>query len=286
MLIADTLPLIEKQTETESDQKIYTSEEAANILGQRLSQYFEDEAEKTYVKVSDDLTADAATDLESIKLRKNAMFSKHELRVLEVHEGWVHLATTLNGLRQPICTFLSKESPSSPITQEGLAIIVEIFTFSSHPARIQSLADRVRAINMAEKGGNFLDIFNFFREQGQTDVESYKRAVRVFRGSTADGKPFTKDLAYNKGFILIYNYIRIATQKGLLARIPLLFSGKTSLEDLPILSELVEAGIVVPPKYVPPQFKNLAGLSSWMCYSLFLNQLDLKRLAQEYKEIL
>lgn len=60
VLISNTLSFIATQTEMGSDQKIYTSEEAANILGQRLSQYFEDEGEKTYVKVSDDLTADAA----------------------------------------------------------------------------------------------------------------------------------------------------------------------------------------------------------------------------------
>lgn len=286
ILISNTLSFIEKQTGTELDQKIYTGDEAVSILGQRLSKYFEDEKEKTRVKLSDDIIADAAAGAEFIKLRKNAMFSERDLRVLEVHEGWVHLGTTLNGMSQPICTFLSKGTPSSTITQEGLAIIMEIFTFSSHPARMEGLTDRIRAISMAEKGGNFLDIFNFFREQGQSEAESYTRASRVFRGSTAEGGPFTKDLVYNKGFILIYNYIRLAIQRGLLSHIPLLFLGKATLEDLHVLNDLVEEGIVVPPKYVPPQFKDLAALSSWMCYSLFLNQLDLKRLAQEYKEIL
>lgn len=286
VLISNTLSFIEKQTGSDLDQKKYTGDEAVTILGQRLSQYFEDEKEKTRVKLSDDIIADAAAGAEFIKLRKNAMFSERELRVLEVHEGWVHLGTTLNGMSQPICTFLSKGPPSSTITQEGLAIIMEIFTFSSHPSRMQGLTDRIRAINMAEKGANFLDVFNFFREQGLTEAESYTRAARVFRGSTAEGGPFTKDLVYNKGFILIYNYIRLAIQRGLLSRIPLLFLGKATLEDLHVFSDLVDEGLVVPPKYVPPQFKDLAALSSWMCYSLFLNQLDLKRLAQEYKEIL
>ncbi|HEV2523844.1 MAG TPA: flavohemoglobin expression-modulating QEGLA motif protein [Gammaproteobacteria bacterium] len=286
VLISNTLSFIEKQTGSELDEKKYTGDEAVTILGQRLSLYFEDEKEKTRVKLSDDIIADAAAGAEFIKLRKNAMFSERDLRVLEVHEGWVHLATTLNGMSQPICTFLSKGPPSSTITQEGLAIIMESFTFSSYPGRIQAVTDRIRAVNMAEKGGNFLDVFNFFREQGGSEADSYTRASRVFRGGTADGGPFTKDLVYNKGFILIYNYIRLAIQRGLLSRIPLLFLGKATLEDLHILNDLVEEGIVVPPKYVPPQFKDLAALSSWMCYSLFLNQLDLKRLAQEYKEIL
>lgn len=286
-LISNTLNFIHKQTANNLiDQKNYTSEEAVAILNKRLAEYFSDEADVVRVKLSDNIIADAAAGAEFIKIRSNAKFSERDMRVLEVHEGWVHLGTTLNGLRQPICTFLSKGPPSSTITQEGLAIIMEIFTFSSHPARIQRLTDRITAIRMAENGANFIEVFNFFQDQGFSVEESYTRTSRVFRGSTADGLPFTKDLVYNKGFILIYNYIRLAIQKGLLSRIPLLFLGKTTLEDLHVFSDLVDEGLIVAPKYVPPQFKDLAALSSWMCYSLFLNQLDLKRLAMEYKEIL
>ncbi len=291
LVLSNTLAFIHKQQEKSPlDKKKYTSEEAVQILDKRLSKYFsckqDPQDQQPRVKLSDDIIADAAAGAEFIKLRKNAMFSKRDLKVFEVHEGWVHLGTTLNGLRQPVCTFLSKGPPSSTITQEGLAIIMEIFTFSSHPARMQGLTDRITAINMAENGANFLDVFNYFREQSFTEEESYSRASRVFRGSTPDGGPFTKDLVYNKGFILIYNYIRLAIQKGLLSRIPLLFLGKTTLEDLHVLNDLVDEGLIIPPKYIPPQFKDLGALSSWMCYSLFLNQLDLKRLAVEYKEIL
>src|SRR5579863_5528397 len=148
--------------------------------------------------MSDDIVADAAAGAETIRLRSGAKFSLRDIRVLEVHEGWVHLGTTLNGLSQPICTFLSKGPPSSTTTQEGLAIIMEIFTFSSHPGRIQRVTDRIRAIHMAEKGANFIEVFNFFQSQELSIEESYSRTTRIFRGSTASGKPFTKDLVYNK----------------------------------------------------------------------------------------
>lgn len=287
VLISNTLTFIQKASIVNRlDQKSYSSEEAVAILGKRLSKYFKSKTSEPRVKLSDDIIADAAAGAEFIKIRTNATFSKRDIRVLEVHEGWVHLGTTLNGLNQPICTFLSKGPPSSTVTQEGLAIIMEIFTFSSHPTRMQGLSDRITAIHMAEKGANFIEVFNFFKEQGLSSEISYSRTVRVFRGSTASGGPFTKDLVYNKGFILIYNYIRLAIQKGHLSRIPLLFLGKTTLEDLHVFHDLVDEGLIVPPQYVPPQFKDLAALSSWMCYSLFLNQLDLKRLAIEYKDIL
>ncbi len=59
--------------------------------------------------------------------------------------------------------------------------------------------------------------------------------------------PFTKDLSYLKGFILIYNYIQLAVRKGKLEQIPLLFCGKTTLEDMRALRQLVDEGMVVPP---------------------------------------
>lgn len=286
-LLSNTLTFLHKRADKNSnDRKKYTSEEAVLILNKCLKSYFKDKTNQARVVLSDNIIADAAAGAEFIKIRANAKFSKRDLKVFEVHEGWVHLGTTLNGLSQPVCTFLSKGPPSSTVTQEGLAIIMEIFTFSSHPGRMQGLTDRITAINMAENGANFIEVFYFFREQGFTEEEAYVRSSRVFRGSTPDNGPFTKDLVYNKGFILIYNYIRLAIQQGLLTRIPMLFVGKTTLEDLRVLSDLHQEGLIVLPKYIPPQFKDLAALSSWMCYSLFLNQLDLKRLAIEYKGIL
>jgi uncharacterized protein (TIGR02421 family) len=268
------------------DEKKYTSEEAVPILGERLNQYFQTPNDPIRVKLSDDIVADAAAGAEWIKLRKNAVFTERELRVLEVHEGWVHMATTLNGMSQPICTFLSKGPPSSTVSQEGLAIIMEIFTFSSSPKRVLMLTHRVTAVAMVEQGAEFLDVFNFYRGLGFTEESCYHATMRVFRGCAPGYGPFTKDLSYSKGFVLIYNYIRLAIKNGLSHYIPLLFLGKTTIEDLAILSNLVKEGIVVPPKFLPPQFRDLAGLTTWMTYSLFLNRLSLDSLTADFKGIL
>lgn len=285
-LVSNTLGNIKDQVISDADIEKYHGEDVVRILGKRLSKYFMDEKEGTRVELSDGILADASAGAERIKIHKGRMFSERQIRVFEVHEGWVHLGTTLNGLAQPVCTFLSKGPPSSTITQEGLAIIAEIFTFASFPGRLNRLSTRITAVNMAEEGANFLDVFNFYRDQGLDDGDCYHRTTRVFRGSTPEGGPFTKDLSYSKGFILIYNYIRLAVQRGLVNQIPMLFMGKTTLEDLHILSDLVEEKIAIPPKYVPPQFRDLAALSAWMVYSLFLNKLDLKRLATDFKGLL
>lgn len=284
-LVSTTLSL-GSPTHDPLNEKCYTSEEAVHLLRDRLARYFNDPDEQVHVKLSDEILADASAGAEWIKLRSDAMFSERELRVLEVHEGWVHVGTTLNGLAQPICTFLSKGPPSSTLNQEGLAIIMEIFTFSSYPQRVQRLTHRVTAIDMVEQGAEFLDVFRFYQEQGFPDEDSYNASVRVFRGCLLDKGPFTKDLSYSKGFVLIYNYIRLAIKNGLAHHIPLLFLGKTTLEDLPILFDLLQQGIVAPPKYLPPQFTDLAALTAWMTYSLFLNKLSLEHLSADYKGIL
>jgi uncharacterized protein (TIGR02421 family) len=284
LLVSDTLSKIKNQVFTQADVKSFTSDEVVEILGERLSKYFFDS--NVRVELSDGIVADASAGAEKIKIHKGLMFSERDIRVFEIHEGWVHLGTTINGMAQPVCTFLSKGPPSSTITQEGLGIIAEVFTFSSYPGRVKRLTNRITAVNMAEDGADFLDVFNFYRDEGLEPDDCYHCSSRVFRGSTPDGGPFTKDLSYTKGFILIYNYIRLAVQRGLLSQIPLLFLGKTTLEDIHILADLVEENIVMPPKYIPPQFQDIAALSAWMCYSLFLNKLDLQRMATDFKAIL
>jgi uncharacterized protein (TIGR02421 family) len=284
-LVSSTLANIKDQVVTDADIEKYSSEETVQILGQRLANYF-DKSAGVRVEISDGILADASAGAEKIKIHGGLTFSEREIRMFEVHEGWVHLGTTLNGMAQPVCTFLSKGPPSSTITQEGLAIITEVFTFASYPGRLKRLTNRITAVSMAEEGANFLDVFNFYLEQGLNEDDSYHATTRVFRGSTPKGGPFTKDLSYSKGFILIYNYIRLAVQRGLVSHIPILFMGKTTLEDVHILADLVEEEIAISPKYVPPQFRDLAALSAWMCYSLFLNKLDLQRLATDFKAIL
>lgn len=283
-LVTTALTNIHEQVLTTKDEPVYTSEQTVEILRAALKNYFK--KDEIRVELSDGIIADASAGADRIKIHKGLDFCEREIRTFEIHEGWVHLGTTINGMAQPICTFLSKGPPSSTVSQEGLAIITEIFTFSSYPQRVQRLTNRVNTVAMAEEGANFLDVFEYYREQGLTEYDSYHSTVRVFRGSLPDGGPYTKDLAYSKGFILIYNYMRLAVQEGLVNRIPLLFIGKTTIDDLHILSDLLEEGIVVPPIYVPPQFSDIAALTAWMVYSLFLNRLDLRRLALDFKGIL
>lgn len=285
-LLFDVLTDLNVQLQSEADLKRHTAAQAQELLQERLSHFFDKHPGKVTVMVSDNMVADASAGADMIKLSQQAMFSDRDLRYLEVHEGWVHVGTTLNGSMQPNCFFLSKGSPSSSVIQEGLAVITEIVTFSSYPGRMLKITNRVIALDKITQGADFLDIYNYFIECGLADEDSYNQTVRLFRGSTPTGGPFTKDLSYAKGFVLIYNYIRFAISQKRVDSIPLLFTGKLVLDDLPLLGELKERGILTSPVYLPPPFQDLAALSAWMSFSLYLNQFDLNEIQKNFRFLL
>jgi len=281
-MMSEILDNLSHETIFGHDEPSLDSQQTVERLSARLAAYFQD-ASAVRVQISDGIVADSAAGSDYIKIKSNRRFTDRQIRQLEVHEGWVHLGTTLNGLNQPVCTFLSKGPPSSTVTQEGLAVITEIFAFASHPGRVRRLTNRIEGVAMAEAGANFLDVYGFFLEEGYDPHECYQHAMRIFRGSLPEGcGPFTKDLCYSKGFVLIFNFIRLAVSKGMASRVPLLFCGKTNLADIKTLSQLVEEGLVAPPRFLPPQFADLHALSAWMCYTNFLNRLSIKRMEEDY----
>ncbi len=269
-----------------SDEETYDASQTVDELSRRLGDFFGDPG-AVRVRLSDGIVADAAAGTDYLKIRGDARFSPRDLRLLEVHEGWVHLGTTLNGQSQPVCTFLSKGPPSSTLTQEGLAVLTEVFAFASHPARVRRLTNRIEAVALAEGGANFLDVYRFFLQEGYRARESYQHSMRIFRGSLpADHGPFTKDLCYSKGFVQIYNFMRLAVSRGMVRRVPLLFCGKTNLADVKTIAQLMEEGLVTPPRFVPPPFADLHALSAWLCYANFLNKMSTKRIEEDYAALL
>lgn len=285
-LLFDVLTNLDVQLQSEADIKRHSPAVAQEILQKALSDFFAHDPGRVTVMISDGMVADASAGADNIKLSQHVKFSDRDLRYLEVHEGWVHVGTTLNGSMQPYCFFLSKGSPSCSVTQEGLAVITEVVSLSSYPGRMRKITNRVIALNKVTEGANFLDVYQYFLDCGLNEEDSYNHSVRIFRGSTPTGGPFTKDLSYAKGFLLIYNFIRFAISQRRIDVIPLLFTGKVVLDDLPLLCELREQGILTPPVYLPPAFRDLAALSAWMSFSLFLNKFDLSEIQKNFRFLL
>jgi len=264
--------------------KKLSAQEAVNTLRSRLSSYFNDSGFN--VILSDGIVSDASAGGDSIKINSNARFSELDLKVLEVHEGWVHVGSTLNGRSQPWATWLSVGSPRITATQEGLAIIMETLTFSSFPNRARRISDRVVAIDMAEQGADFIQVYQHFVDAGLSEHDSYIIAQRTFRGGDVRGGAcFTKDLSYVKGFVETVNFIRSAILSGVPEILPMLFVGKVTLDDLPTLYEHTLEGLIKPPAFLPPMFRDLNGLYTWFGFSSGMTLVNLARVKQHFEKL-
>jgi len=260
------------------------AEQAVDILLQRMDNYFT--PGEVRVQISDDIVSDASAGGDCIKVNRRAMFSELDLQVLEVHEGWVHIGTTLNGRQQPWATWLSVGSPRITAIQEGMAVLMETLTFSSFPQRARRISDRVVAIDLAEQGADFCEVYQYFLARGISEHDSYRVTQRVFRGGVlTGGSVFTKDISYVKGFVENVNFIRSAIQSGVPEIIPMLFVGKVTLDDLPVLYERYLEGVITGPKYLPPMFKDLNGLYVWFGFSGGISLMNITRIQQHFSKL-
>lgn len=261
-----------------------SAEEAVKTLNKKFENYFTDNPVRA--KLSDGILADAAAGSDTVKIKEGAMFSRRDIEILEVHEGWVHVGTTLNGQNQHICRFLAKGPPRMAPTQEGLAILMEIFSFVSYPRRARTINDRVLGIDKAEDGANLLELLEFYRTEGYSEADCLNNVKRVYRGGLVQGgAPFTKDIAYIKGFIENYNFMRAAMKAGKPEYIPFLFVGKVHSSDVPLWYHKHKEGIIDPPKYLPAQFRDLNGVAVWMSFSNVFNMIDMKKVQEYFSKI-
>ncbi len=264
--------------------KTISAPDAVAHLRDKLQPYFP--AGSIKVALSDGIVSDASAGGDTLKINSQAMFSSLDLQVLEVHEGWVHLGTTLNGRKQPWATWLSVGSPRITAIQEGLAVLIETLTFSSFPNRARRISDRVVAIDMAERGANFLDVYRHFLDKDLSESDAYTIAQRTFRGGMVGGGAcFTKDLSYVRGFVETVNFIKTAILSDVPQVLPFLFSGKVTLDDIPVLYQYHQEGIIAAPQFLPPMFRDLNGLYVWFGFASGLSLIDLDAIQKHFKEM-
>jgi uncharacterized protein (TIGR02421 family) len=262
-----------------------TAQTAVETLNQRLMGFF---GEGTVSVILDDgIVADAAAGSSYIKIREGATFNERDLKILEVHEGWAHVATSLNGQDQPVARWLAIGPPRVTATQEGLAALLEVLTLASYPKRSQKLNHRVLAVDKAEDGADFMDVFEWFRTEGYEAEECYSNTHRVFRGGTlTGGAPFTKDIAYTKGVVSNYNFLTSAIAAGRPEYARWLFAGKVALEDIPVLAAKAHEGLVRPPRHLPHMFQDLNGIAIWLGISAFWGNLRRAPMQKHFQKLM
>lgn len=257
---------------------------SAEILQQelqsRISEFFVHH--KVRVDVDPDLIAKAAAGPTRIRLRSATGFTEYDRHQLLEHEAFVHSLTALNGREQPHLKSLALNSPRTTATQEGLATFAELITGAIDIGRMKRISLRIVAVDMALDGADFIQVFRFFLDSGQTENESFTSAMRVFRGApVTGGSAFTKDTVYLHGLLGVHTFFRWALKHKRLKLCRLLFAGKMNLHDLFVLEPFFDSGYLAPPLYIPPWVARANGLAGMLAFSLFANKIRLERVEAE-----
>ncbi|MAZ65511.1 MAG: flavohemoglobin expression-modulating QEGLA motif protein [Kangiellaceae bacterium] len=217
----------------------------AAVIASRLDVFGQRYGYEYQISLHDSMIANALVSGLRIKVNSSARVTQTELDALAHHELGVHLVTTLNARKQPL-RILTLGSPVNTTTQEGLAILCEYLSGNLTLSRLKILALRVLAVQSMMQEKDFKQTFLMLKEQYQVlDEQAFTITARVYRGGG-----FTKDFLYLQGLHQMMNaYEQRDDFNNLLA-------GKASLEQLPLITRLIEKGILSAPELISPAIES------------------------------
>ncbi|WP_020527571.1 flavohemoglobin expression-modulating QEGLA motif protein [Flexithrix dorotheae] len=251
-----------------------TALEFADWLKVEVDDFFEHDTVE--VLLDHTISSKALAGASRIRVRGSAMFSQLDKNQLLFHEAYIHTATQINGKKQPNLKSLGLGAPRTTRTQEGIAVMAELITNSIDITRLRRIALRVIAVKMALDGADFIDLFKFFLEAGQPEIESVRSAQRIFRGGAVKGGVvFTKDAVYLQGLLEVHTFLRIAIRDNRPELVKYLFAGRLTMADAIRLAPYFESQFLVDPVYMPTWATDLTRLGATMAYSAFMANIKL-----------
>jgi uncharacterized protein (TIGR02421 family) len=257
-----------------------TAEDFATWLKSEVDEFFIHDTVE--VMIDQAMSAKASVNSTRIRIRGNAMFSQLDKDQMLFHEALVHTATQLNGKKQTRLQCLGLAAPRTTRAQEGLAVLAELITNAMDITRLRRIALRVIAIQKALEGADFVDVFTFFLQSGQSEQESVRSTQRIFRGGAVkDGIVFTKDAVYLQGLLEVHTFLRLAIRENRPGLIQNAFAGRLTLADALRLDPLFESGWLIGPTYMPMWANDLRRLSASLAYSAFVANVRLDKIYLE-----
>jgi uncharacterized protein (TIGR02421 family) len=179
-------------------------------------------------------------DQNRIHIKAGASYSKVAAECDMHHEIEAHVLTWLNGQQQPL-GLLRVGMRGTMAFQESLGVFTEIASGVMAPERVASLCSRVVAVDSLVRGLEFFELFERLVEEFGFDADfAYSVCQRVFRGGG-----FTKDWVY---LAEVGGILRYWATGGDLARLLL---GKVTLEEVGTIGELLDEGVLEPPRFLP-----------------------------------
>jgi uncharacterized protein (TIGR02421 family) len=200
----------------------------------------------SHVEVRDDIS-ELMVSFGRLLIPEGASFTADRVEPLLHHEVGTHVVTYQNGAVQPL-TLLSTGLPGYDETQEGLAVLAEYLSGGLDPRRLRVLAARVVAIDAMLDGADFLEIFESLRAgRGIPPRAAWSIAIRVVVGGGS-----VKDAIYLRGITRLLD----ALAQG--SSLDVLFIGKLALDHVPLIQDLLDRGVLSPPR-VRPRWLDVPG---------------------------
>lgn len=247
---------------------VYSAEEFRDILQARVWEWIDPERDPITITIDERITARAASGSNYVKIRHDARFSEADVMQMLHHEVFTHTLTYINGRKQPVLSCMGYSSPRITATQEGLAVFAEYINLSIELVRLKRIALRIIALEMAGKGANLIDLYRFFKENGQNSEESYYSSMRTFRGGFPKGGiVFYKDNVYIRGLMEVEGFLKRAMHRGQVHDIALLFAGKLTTSDVIHMTPLIEQGYIIPPSYIPKWASRSGELAAHLAFN-------------------
>src|SRR5690606_8627708 len=191
---------------------------------------------KTSVRVRDDI-AGVMVNHGVLNISKQYKISKRRAIALIQHEVGTHIITYFNGKEQPL-SFFRLGVPGYEQLQEGLAVLAEYLVDGLTNDRLRILAGRVIAVQHMLLGHSFVETFDMLHEEYNFSTSTaFTMTMRVYRSGG-----LTKDTAYLQGFKELIQYIQEGKDLNLLT------IGKIREDYLPIVHDLIQRGVLRPPR--------------------------------------
>jgi uncharacterized protein (TIGR02421 family) len=255
------------------------AEEAARQVHELCAPYL---GGRVKVVVRTRLTANAAAGATRITLRRGALFTSRQVMALAHHEGLWHVLTSINGFAQPVLTVLGVGLPRHTESQEGGGIVAEFLAGHITDERYIELGERTIAVDMAARGADYLEVYRYLLARFPP-AKAAQMCERVFRGGVvAGGAPFTKDVAYQRGYCRTFNFLRAALEGRDLDIVRAFLAGKMSVDDAELVRDLVDEGVCAGPVHLPAWFDDVDRLNAVVTHSVTMNRFSLPSISRYY----
>ncbi|MBN1357012.1 DUF1704 domain-containing protein [bacterium] len=187
-------------------------------------------------------------------IREDVKFPASIMDSIVYHEIETHILRSVNGRSQPLKIF-AHGLPGYMLTEEGLAEYSEQANGCLDPETVRRISARAIGVYTAIRG-SFHDVFArvipYVSEPMAFDIA--QRAKLGIRDTSEPGA-YTRDYTYLAGLEAVNAFFDDETTDN--RKIQAIFCGKIGLNDLDVIAQMIDEGVLNPPRHLPRYIRSL-----------------------------